>query len=47
MTGELRNKIDTLWTPSGGPEDLFADKDVDEIVAVLHQVRATAIPVAS
>ena len=31
---------------SRGPEDLFPDQDIDEIVAVLHKVRATAIPTA-
>lgn len=31
---------------SGGPEDLFPEADVDAIVAVLRDVRSTAIPVA-
>lgn len=31
---------------SGGPEDLFQDEDVDEIIAVLRHVRATAVPIA-
>lgn len=30
----------------GGPEDLFTNSDVDEIVTILRRVRATAIPPA-
>jgi type I restriction enzyme R subunit len=30
----------------GGPEDLFPEADVDEVVTVLRNVQATAIPVA-
>jgi type I restriction enzyme R subunit len=28
----------------GGPEDLFPDTDVDQVVTVLRNVQATAVP---
>ena len=42
--------VDVLYDPPftalapGGPEDLFAEADVDEMVATLRAVNATAVP---
>jgi type I restriction enzyme R subunit len=35
----------TSYAP-GGPEDLFQETDVDEVVTVLRSVRATAVSTA-
>jgi type I restriction enzyme R subunit len=47
-TVEAAHLYDSPFTSHapGGPEDLFPETDVDEVVTVLRNVRATAIPTA-
>ncbi|GIE27249.1 restriction endonuclease subunit R [Actinoplanes italicus] len=42
--GQLYEPPFTAVAP-GGPEDLFADADVDTLISVLDRIRATAMPV--